>query len=419
MSTRPGPPLPSRYQQAGPGPGSARTDRFDGLRRLEANERPRHRRRRLRLMGIVPAVIIVALVWSLAGAAATPGNQSFSAKWADWARSHHAAFLINPIEAFYYSHNAPAKGGRPKGINAVPTAPLGGTPGASNRSVLTGGLPAPSPVPLVVTPALAGEGQWQPVGPTVRGSPGMYEAQFRADNVYTSEITSAVWIDPKLLKVALVAGSTEPGGTWNHPPDITSAERATAVAAFNGGFRFQDAQGGFYLDGRTAVPLRSGAASIVVYRDGHINVGAWGTEVTMTPDVVAVTQNLVPMVDNGQVSASATYNDSKIWGSTLGASTVVARSGVGVTASGALVYVAGPALTARTLAESLQRVGAVRAMTLDINPEWVTFNLYGHPNPADPSQTVPSKLYPQMQRPASRYLGPTQESREFFTVSTP
>jgi hypothetical protein len=247
----------------------------------------------------------------------------------------------------------------------------------------------------------------------------MYVAQFRADNVYTSEITSAVWIDPKLLKVTLVPGSTEPGGTWSHPPDITSAERAKAVAAFNGGFRFQDARGGIYLDGRTAVPLRAGAASIVLYRDGHIDVGAWGSEVTMTPDVVAVTQNLVPMVDNGQVSASATYNDAKIWGSTLGASTVVARSGVGVTANGALVYVAGPALTARTLAESLQRAGAVRAMTLDINPEWVTFNLYGHPDPADPSQIAATKLYPQMQRPATRYLGPTQESREFFAISTP
>jgi hypothetical protein len=94
----------------------------------------------------------------------------------------------------------------------------------------------------------------------------------------------------------------------------------------------------------------------------------------------------------------------------LGARTVVARSGVGVTKTGALVYVAGPALTVKTLAEALQRAGAVRAMTLDINPEWVTFNIY---------QPVPVKLYPQMQRPATRYLGPTRESRDFFTVTLP
>jgi hypothetical protein len=247
----------------------------------------------------------------------------------------------------------------------------------------------------------------------------MYEAQFRADTTYTREITSAVWIDPVLMKVALVAGLTEPSGSWTHPSNITSEEQPYIAAAFNGGFRFQDAHGGFYLDRRTAVPLVRGAASLVVYRDGVVDVGSWDNEVSMTPDVVAVLQNLVPMVDNGEVSATATYNDAAVWGNTLGAAVVVARSGIGVTADGGLVYVAGPALTARTLAESLQRAGAVRAMALDLNPEWVTFNFYTHPDPADLSQVAATKLYPQMQRPATRYLGPVQESRDFFTVSVP
>ena len=56
-------------------------------------------------------------------------------------------------------------------------------------------------------------------------------------------------------------------------------------------------------------------------------------------------------------------------------------------------------------------------MSLDINPEWVTFNLFSHPDPADPAQVTAAKLYPQMQRPATRYLGPTPESRDFFTIS--
>ncbi|MDQ2729441.1 MAG: phosphodiester glycosidase family protein, partial [Actinomycetota bacterium] len=156
-----------------------------------------------------------------------------------------------------------------------------------------------------------------------------------------------------------------------------------------------------------------------LYRDGHVNVGTWGSEVAMAPNVEAVVQNLVPMVDNGQLSPSATTNDSRVWGSTLGAATIVARSGLGVTATGALVYVAGAALSARTLAESLQRAGATRAMTLDINPEWVTFNFYNHQRSGDPSQIIAAKLYPRMQRPATRYLGPSQESREFFTVAGP
>jgi hypothetical protein len=367
----------------------------------------------------VPALIVALLSWSLISAYERPGNESFTAKWTDWLRAHDAGFLVNRVEAFYYSHTAPAKGGTPTGLNPEPkTAP--DPKSAAPPPVHSTGphaLPKPDNVGLVVSPALPGEGQWAAVGPTVGGQSGIYEAQFRADTTYTREITTAVWIDPDLMRVALIPGLTEPGGKWDHPPYITGTALPTVAAAFNGGFRFQDARGGFYLDGRAAVPLHTGAASVVIYRDGRIDIGTWGSEVTMTPDVVAVLQNLVLMVDGGHVSASATYNDTSVWGSTLGASVVVARSGIGVTANGALIYVAGPALTARTLAESLQRAGAVRAMTLDINPEWVTFNFFSHTQPADPMQVQPVKLYPEMQRPADRYLGPTPESRDFFMLS--
>lgn len=373
--------------------------------------------RRLLLIPVALIVVIGLLLGiSMLGAVTTPGNESFQAKWADWLRNHDATFLANDLERYYYNLHAPAKGGVLHHLNTVPPSGAG-----TNHRVLTvtHHLHPPPPVPLVVSPALPGEGQWRPVGPTVGGAAAMYEAQFRADTVYTGQITSAVWIDPTLLRVALVPGAREPGGTWGQPPFIDPAQVPDAVGAFNGGFRMRDAQGGFYLDGRAAIPLRNGAASIVLYADGRLNIGAWGTEVTMTPDVVGVMQNLVLMVDGGHLASNATYSDHRIWGSTLGANTVVARSGIGVTADGALVYVAGPALTARSLAESLQRAGAVRAMTLDINPEWVTFNFYDHPSGMGTSLIVPSKLYPQMSRPASRYLGPTRESRDFFMVYMP
>jgi hypothetical protein len=361
----------------------------------------------------VVGLLLLSVAVSLLGALRTPGNQSFQAKWADWLRSHHAAAVATSFEQYYYNHHVPAKGGRPARLNAVPahTAPP--------PAPVPVGLRPPGPVPLVVSPVLPGEGQWVPVGASDGGTAAMFVAQFRADAIYTSQITSAVWMDPTRLRVGLVPGLQEPGGSWAEPPDINGPALSSAVAAFNGGFRMQDAHGGFYLDGREAVPLRTGAASIVIDAKGRIDIGTWGTEVAMTPSVQAVLQNLVLIVDRGQAAPDATYRDTRIWGATLGASTVVARSGIGITASGALIYVAGPALTARSLAESLQRAGAVRAMALDINPEWVTFNFFSHPNPAALSLVNAVKLYPQMQRPADRYLGPTRESRDFFTVSLP
>ncbi len=65
-----------------------------------------------------------------------------------------------------------------------------------------------------------------------------------------------------------------------------------------------------------------------------------------------------------------------MWGSTLGGVPAVWRSGVGVTASGALVYVTGPSLEITQLAEVLVRAGCVRAMTLDMNPDWTVFVAY-------------------------------------------
>lgn len=176
--------------------------------------------------------------------------------------------------------------------------------------------------------------------------------------------------------------------------------------------------GGIYLEGRAGVALVRGAASFVIYKDGRVNIGAWGTEVSMSPTVESVLQNVVLLVDHGRLAPSATYTDNAIWGYTLGGGYVVPRSGVGVTADGALVYVAGPALTAKSLAESLQRAGAVRAMTLDINPEWVTFNFYAHPG-GRAAEVTGTKLYPEMQRPADRYLPPGWEARDFFEVLLP
>jgi Phosphodiester glycosidase len=393
---------------------------------LPPRRRSRHGLRRLVAVVLAIAVVMVAVVGvSLVGALRTPGNESFQAKWADWLRAHHAGLVAKAVEQYYYDHHAPPKGGQPAGLNSVPApvaparvpAPPGRVP--ARVPAVRVGLPRPSPVSLVVAPGLPGEGRWTPAGAVVRGVDAMYVAQFRADTVYTSQITSAVWIDPTLLRVALVPGAREPAGTWAQPPDITGTALSAVVAAFNGGFRFSDAHGGFYLDGRQAVPLQAGAASMVIYSNGRINIGVWGRDVTMSPQVTAVLQNLVPIVEDGQTAPNATYSDTRLWGATLGASTVVARSGIGVTATGALVYVAGPALTARSLAESLQRAGAIRAMALDINPEWVTFNFYTHPDPANPAHINAAKLYPQMQRAADRYLGPSPESRDFFTVSLP
>ncbi len=80
------------------------------------------------------------------------------------------------------------------------------------------------------------------------------------------------------------------------------------------------------------------------------------------------------MVDDGQIVADL---DQKDWGAQLKNSYFIWRSGYGVTRDGALLFVGGPGLQPRDLAQTLVNAGAVRGGQGDINPEWVVSNLYG------------------------------------------
>ena len=102
-------------------------------------------------------------------------------------------------------------------------------------------------------------------------------------------------------------------------------------------------------------------------------------------------------------------NDGAEWGATLGNAVQVWRSGIGVDRHGNLLYAAANDQTVGSLAAILIHAGAVRAMELDINSYWVSFNAY-----AGPGAQQPSKLLEGMERPAERYLAP--DDRDFFAV---
>jgi hypothetical protein len=184
------------------------------------------------------------------------------------------------------------------------------------------------------------------------------------------------WVDAAGAQVALYAGTSEPYGTWPRQGAIGSAEQLPLLAAFNGGFKIYSYSTGWYDAGRTAVSLQPGAASLVIFANGTATVADWGRDVAAGPNVVAVRQNLTLLVDHGVATATAAA--SYQWGAVLGGGIYTWRSGVGVTSAGDLVYVGGPSLDPGSLARLLIAAGAVRAMELDINPEWVNFATFTH-----------------------------------------
>ncbi len=228
------------------------------------------------------------------------------------------------------------------------------------------------------------EGTWRPAGRRVERTKAVYETSLIPPGGL--QPAGLAWMDTSLLSARLYSGSESPGGgPHRYTAPVRPGSARSLVAAFNGGFIMNVAKGGYYTEGRMIDRLRSGAASLVIYADGSINVGAWGRDVNMTPSVVAVRQNLLPLVADGRPTARAASADWRQWGATCGASSCASsvpgiehqwRSGVGVTANGALVYAQGPALAPLQLASLLARAGVVRGMQLDINPDWPIFATY-------------------------------------------
>ncbi|GAA1625073.1 hypothetical protein GCM10009744_10930 [Kribbella alba] len=368
------------------GPRRHRKPRFKGLRRIVA---------------LLLVVGLMWLGWSVGSALRAPGNDSVAAKLAGWGRDHALGAVVTWFEAAQYQASPPKVGGTP----SVTLAPPASTP-KSRRTPLPPPLGSPAGTPL------RGEGAWR-VLEQVHGTPAVLGAFLRPDRTHTSYLAGVVSMNTRLLRFQLHPGESDPGtGNWGTATSVLPGARKGLMATFNGGFKINEAGGGFYLNGVTKGVLQPSAASLVFHRDGQVAIGAWGRDVAMGPGVVGVRQNLRLIVDHGTVPAAVDTNAGNSWGRTLGGGYFVWRSGAGLTRDGRLVYVYGPALSARTLADLLQRAGCVEGMQLDINPAWMSFMYYSAgPDAANP---VPHKLLSNQERPAGRYFSPS--SRDFVAA---
>lgn len=359
----------------------------------------------------IAAIVAIALLggvlvtgWSLGHAVFTPINDPLSAKVAEWARDHGMGSIVTGLESLQYRLNPPKIGG-------TPAAALLKSQTHSTKDPAVGGVALQNPVPTIVTPALPGEGKFKAIV-TSHAMPVVQIAYLRPDSVHTSFLSAVVWMSGQHTRLEQHPGQLDPGhlSLWSNKSSITNSATSGLIAAFNGGFKIKDSRGGYYENRHTEGALRNGAASLVVYRNGKTDIGVWGRDVRLTSEVVSVRQNLKLLIDNGRLAKNLDAAVFANWGKTVGASINVWRSGIGITATGDLVYVIGDALSAHSLATLLKHAGAVRAMQLDINKTWISFMWF---TPTGTDKLAPHKPL-KFERPANRYFSPT--SRDFFAV---
>ena len=324
-------------------PGRSRADLRDARARAAAERRRRRQRRLLPLLAAVAVVVLVAVV-----ALAPEGRR----------------------------------------------APRGGGSSAPVRSTTTTTAPPylPPPVTSAISPAQPGEGQWAPQDVWAPSPPSVMTTTFRTDPADPTITAYAAWMRTSSTVLGLYPGYKGPGptaaGVDRGPEQVPDAGRPYLLSAFNSGFYEADAAGGFYAHGITYFPMVPGLATVVTRTDGSAAIEAWTGGPTPDASVVMARQNLPLLVDHGAPTAATAVPAT--WGVTLYGAPRVWRTALGIDAHGNLIYVAAPLQTAASLAQVMVQVGAVRAMQLDINPEWPIYVLYGGPGAASPSLFVPN-----------------------------
>ena len=236
-----------------------------------------------------------------------------------------------------------------------------------------------------------------------------------ADYNFGKGITAKVArINLQLSTLQLHPGSQVPGDLklWGSNNYITSKARGGVVAAFNSGFKLKDSLGGFYANGYTAGKITAGLASLIIYKDGHVEIKVWPKDGVITPDIISIRQNIKPLMINGVFAKNINVNLYYDWGGTVSSVYTVWRSGVAVDGFGNLIYAVGNNLSPLNLVTALKAAGGVNAMELDINGGWVDFYYYTVSKVS--GALVPHKLT-NFWSPSNLYS--KGWIRDFFTVS--
>jgi hypothetical protein len=365
----------------------------------------RRRRRIRRVAALVVVVVLAPVVYSYVTAMMQPSSLPLWPRTVEWIRANHGNWLVDEVEHYYYSWKAPSKGG-----SQLTSLPPVGLAAAHRTRAHARHHSSPWP-PRVRSPfvhPLPREGAWERTGPLVDGRPPVLVTTFRTEVDYPRIVAYVAWFDHTRTSVAWYPGRYEPpNAPVRGPMSVPPREQRRLLATFNGGFIYKDGNNGSSIGGRLYEPLQRGLATLIAYRDGRVDVKAWTGGPVAGRRIAFARQSLPLIVDNGRLNPA--LDDSSKWGYTLGNAVRVWRTGAGIDRRGNLIYAAADYQTVVTLAKLLRRAGAVRAMQLDINPEWPTLITYSHRGGLDPARVVPNYM-----QPSTRYLVP--DDRDFFAV---
>ena len=398
---------------------------------------------RLAGLGILAGIAILLVLMGVIAYAATNIWPNLGAGAADLARGLMGDKFVSGVENFVLSSEDKIKQIEYSLMETTPTAPwqTAGGPvvnpavtATSSDSAVATALPAgptsnstlPEPTqkgwvladvpPLGSTP---GEGAWTAYLRDAEGIVVAYRTFLQPDPERPYASVAVVAFNLQATRVHFVLGYQEPASKVyiSRPARIPASDMLPGkiLAAFNGGFKAQHGHFGVMMNGITLIPPRGGFGTVAIYSDGKVRLGAWGTDITPSPDIVAWRQNGPLIIQAGQINPHTAVTDPQVWGYTTNGVTATGRSALGISQDvNTLYYAVGFNLVLPALARAIQDAWAFQAIQLDINNFYTHFEAFslGSNN----SLTV-VPLLDQMKGPGDqRYL--TINKRDFFYVTT-
>lgn len=246
--------------------------------------------------------------------------------------------------------------------------------------------------PLYTSPALQGEGVWESSGSPRdnQGRPIIYKTFYRPSVDFPNAVVYMMVIDMNLTFMRYYVGSQEPAASKGNS-EVENDLRSKILAVTNAMWMQRHSKGaGAIFRGRPVYSMIDGMASLIVYKDGSVDVREW-TEDIPTPLIQDARQLSYLIVKDGMVVQSVMrrgrVEDSEIGlGFLLGGGGkdqdgkhfwyVAHRSAFGVRKDGNLVFAIGHHIGSKDLAKALVLAGCDRGMHADANPDNIVANLY-------------------------------------------
>lgn len=217
------------------------------------------------------------------------------------------------------------------------------------------------------------DGRWSPVVDDLDpNAPVMFKALVHPDPERARAAVALLAIRASGTRLHLFAGTHEPdvGGIPRdeRPGVVPESMHANLLAIWSGGFRTINGRYGMRVGPRTYHPPRRTACTLAIRRDGRVAVGTWAELSSMESEIEALRQAPPCLLVDGGIGPGVERDDSHIWGVSVQGTTIIRRSGFGVTTDGAWwVYAIGDELTTKALAMAMRVAGVADAMLLDVN----------------------------------------------------